>query len=1205
MNTNNYPFLTLLSKPLDDAQSNALQTTKNAVIAAGAGSGKTQVLASRFAWLVLTGKAKADEILTLTFTNKAAAEMYQRIYDTLKMYAEHEVCPQLTETQQQRAKQALADFANAHVQTLDSYCSNIVRQCSNRYGIRPDFSVGSADGERDIKDKALLFTMRNATVLGIKTFADSGKLQEFSEQKLARAISAFTNLTTPAGFFSSKLEAQKKYITKALNYYCQKLPAEDKTYPGEYNLAKILDQVTQEFAESYDHKKQAIYKGRIDQAFDLICDSVIGLEFTPEEVFDSKSEKIKDCINRLLEFEEKILGVAVLRSGYNSKVRPYITRTKNLIFPVLDSIIAYIQQYEAIVSLYSLFDKFLEEVNSAKRISGNLSFADVSELALKVLIENEDIREQEINAYKKIMIDEFQDNNGKNRDLLYLLSLKSGIKIDSKLPLYPQIIQKDSEGNITNDNRNEEKLFFVGDEKQSIYKFRGADVSVFNELTKAGENLLIPMTYNYRSDPETVKAFNEIFKNNGGIFGNYEDALDYEAYYKQDALKNGKELPELNALNVPIHIRFVNTDKISKTNEAITRASEKLIPANEQIAYDVANRIYELGKDSKEWNSFAILDKSRTHRNIITKYLSLFNIPYELDQFNNIFEDGIVNDFYNFLRLCVYSSDVNAYAAYLTSPLAGLSENSMEIVLSHLVDINNYNFVFDPFVPADDEIKEDLNTAEFEKYIAARNFLQERKNEVLKQKLTATLDMLWNSTGYKYETMLSAQGDLASEQFDMLFELARTAEENGKSVSWFIDELESLKKQSLNEDSDLDVGSVSYPYERKPSVKIMTIHKSKGLQFDHVFILGCTDVSPKSDRSALFYEDETGLSVKPDNGTKNFFCIRLQEMERKKELAEFRRLIYVGITRAIKDIYIAGSWNPNSSTKDEEESEFHIFERLVKKFLGRTTEEELTYVNGASFDFINITPVSYSQSGAAIKPLSTDQLRSKKISEVESVYESAEEIVYQTNAIPRSCPSALEKPYEEGTVHEPSEDAHKDNLRIQTVGEEELENAGFNAADFGTLVHAYLEAQAIGIPPEEFQPPVKLFKGLSEEKKLEQIKECIKYCHLFEETEGGKGLKATKESNRFYRAEWAFKMFWDKTIWTGSIDLIFENADGTYTIVDYKSDNKVDEEKYVGQQNCYRTAAAKLLKVDESKIECKLWFMKSNTTISLKPGDRQ
>ena len=151
MSNYNERFLELLDHPLDENQYKALSAVKNTVIAAGAGSGKTQVLATRFAWLVMTGQAKAEQILTLTFTNKAASEMYHRIYGTLKKFAEHEVCEQLTLEQQRLAKEALESFSDVHIQTLDSYCAGIVRQCANRYGIKPDFVV-TVDTNKELKN---------------------------------------------------------------------------------------------------------------------------------------------------------------------------------------------------------------------------------------------------------------------------------------------------------------------------------------------------------------------------------------------------------------------------------------------------------------------------------------------------------------------------------------------------------------------------------------------------------------------------------------------------------------------------------------------------------------------------------------------------------------------------------------------------------------------------------------------------------------------------------------------------------------------------------------------------------------------------------------------------------------------------------------------------------------------------------------------
>ncbi len=106
-------------------------------------------------------------------------------------------------------------------------------------------------------------------------------------------------------------------------------------------------------------------------------------------------------------------------------------------------------------------------------------------------------------------------------------------------------------------------------------------------------------------------------------------------------------------------------------------------------------------------------------------------------------------------------------------------------------------------------------------------------------------------------------------------------------------------------------------------------------------------------------------------------------------------------------------------------------------------------------------------------------------------------------------------------------------------------------------------------------------------------------CHDFNESELGQKLNNSKQSQRFYRAEWGFRMFLNETIFTGSIDLIYENENGTYDIVDYKSDNSISPEKYVEQQKCYKIAASKILKVPEEKIINYLYFLKHKKIVNL------
>ncbi len=1206
----NDKFLKLISPQLDASQLAALETEGNTVIAAGAGSGKTQVLATRFAWLLLTGQAEAQQILTLTFTNKAASEMYQRIYKTLRLFAEHEEGPELTSLEIQRAKKALAAFSETHIQTLDSYCASIVRQCANRYGIKPDFTSGSGDGVRLVKDAAFKFILQNAENPAVLAFTNPGDIQNFAENTFASIIIKHTSLASPENYFSSSLEKQTEIICQAWNNYILENKAASLR-----NMTDTIKSALQASSKKDDSDK-ALFVAQLEELFKK-ADDLEGLAKLQPADIKNQSALLNDSLKGFDDFFAEVNKTQAAK-GKIKEVGTYVTKLRDKC-KEYNSIAAFIRQYKEVQEINRLLDLFLNQVNEEKRRSGNLSFVDVSELALLILLENEDIRNQEKRAYRKIMIDEFQDNNSKNRDLLYLLSLKDGefedkgmckIKLPEDKCLHDLIIIKDEKGNIIEDKREAGKLFFVGDEKQSIYKFRGADVTVFNELTEKNENNLVYMTYNYRSQPLLVKAFNTIFKNGNFIFDSYseESKKDFEAYYKKDAEKKDEELPDLKAENIPIHINLFDKGIIKENDEELPEKRRKLLGEKDQQAYFIAEKIRKLhDEEGLKWKDFAILDRSRTDRGILTKYLSLLGIPYTVDVFKDIFQDGIVNDFYNFLRICVYPSDINAFAAFLTSPLAGLSENSLEIIISHmnvpsLSDSGYMEYNFNPFEDKDDELSSDLDEAEFKKYSQAMKLYKELRPRVLKEKLTTSLSFLWNDMGYRYETMLNDKLQLFAEQFDMLFELARQAEEGGKSTAWFIDQLEILKKNSFQEATDLDAADISYPYERSDAVQIMTIHKSKGLQFNQVFIYGCTGINSKISTEAYFFNEEFGVSFKSDKEAGNYFFNMSRELEKEKEVAELRRLIYVAITRAINSVYIVGS----ISFETNSESGLRLLENAVLNYY--MDKKDYSFTAEAGFDLSLIKAVEYSDLPNE-NDIPLESLKTKLKETALSVYKNAPLIDFSCNPVERKTPSSLEMQKSEksrGSASDKGENAADPDSGLKyEVSSDLLRSADFTAADFGTLAHAYLEMQAKGIGAAEYEPEPKYFKNLSPAKIKEKKEECINFCSHFAECEAGKAFASAKASGRFWRAEWGFRMFWkcpeaeNGAIFTGSIDLIFENEDGTYTICDYKSDNEINADKYIRQQECYRAAASKMLGICEEKIQLELYYLRHNEIVIL------
>lgn len=1333
---NDFKYLNLIPRPLDKDQSEVCFNTKNAVVAAGAGSGKTQVLATRFAWLVMSLKIDVGEILTLTFTDKAASEMYQRIYDTLSFFANYkkgsnpekaETEADLTEEKIALAKNALQTFSNSHIQTLDSYCGSVVRQCANRYGLTPDFSVASADSERNIKNEAFKFILKNKDSLAVQTFANPGKLQEFAENILAETVIKNTSIATQKGYFLKKLEKQRSEIAAVWNYLVkgEKSSGFEKMLESQFTpVLKYIDdaQNTLDAGGKKDDFSKAEYVAACQNLFDEAWNLQEIEKISADEIendLDSVLEKVQESeklfalLSKTKSSGSAIADVKTVLCG-KTKGGSAIKSLENDALFYLELCNAFINQYRAIKNLNGLLEEFTQQVNASKRRSGSLTFADVTSLALKILLENEDIRNQEKNAYKKIMIDEFQDNNGKNRDLLYLLSIKKGefesenpkenfvIQTDDDNPnsLHDQIIFRDSDGKIIEDKRDFDKLFFVGDEKQSIYKFRGADVTVFNELTdldcEKAENVQLSMTFNYRSDAELLTSFNLLFKNGNGIFENPDGEKKYEANYAKEAKKNGAELPALNSENVRVHFCFSSDKKISENEKLVPEQRLNYLPQKEIDAYFVAKKIRQIYDEEKnlektlisgdsanpenldngenpkksetsadsakkikkiQWSDFAILDRSRSDRKILTKYLALFNIPFSLDQFGNIFEDAVVNDIYNFLRICVYPSDINAFAAFLCSPFSGLSENEAEIVLSHLVDIKfrSYDeepFVFDPFKTedVDENLKKELSQKSFAKFVSARDFFRTSQKTVLRQKITETLSMLWNVRGYKYETMLDSQKQLCAEHFDMIFELAREVDENEKSLAWFIDELENLKNGGFGSDSDVDAKDVKYPLERESAVQIMTIHKSKGLQFKHVFVWGCANLRQKGESSLLFFDEENGISVKADGSGSNYFFEKQKELSRKKERAEFKRILYVAITRAVSDVYVLGEWKSGKNgVKPPEPGDFKLVESMVFKNYPDFQEDGFACAspvfcsnNGeGGFDYFSVPLVTYDDLQKKDEK-TADELREKVILNLKNAEISENLVKTEIRGIKKASPSRISGESElkdDGFYHSEKKDLYGDLTEIlkkysqkddadskSSESENEFETAGleenflqenetdtspqillpekFSAADFGTLVHDYLNKMCLGIDIETYEPSVQLLKNLSvkDSQKIRGI--CIKMCRSFAESDFYKNFLDAKKNGRFAESELEFKFFDDETqtLFHGFIDLIFEASDGNYVILDYKTDQTILPYVHYLQQKCYKNAAKDLVPgsaSDDGGFKCFLYYLRFDEFVEI------
>lgn len=1175
-------FSAVLKNEPDQDQAKVVQSLKNTIVSAGAGSGKTQTLANRFAYLITADLADengnavknptVERILTLTFTNKAAAEMYQRIYQTLKFFAQN--AP--TQKGRERAQKAIDDFSKARIQTLDSYSAGILRQAAALYGIRPDFSCGS-DGSK-IKSLAFDFVLENRKSQAVQWIMEPAKFEECAELFASAALKN-TSLADSAGgkdgkkncgVFKESLKKQKDAIEK--KWRAQKHPLEE--------IEEIIEDIKDNFPEQRP-------TGRAIAWFDEIPKRI--REWNDQKIQEArafvknfmKQGNLFDDPQKLFDFASSNECLKVIKALNNFKYGNKITDAyisdlvKNKLFgedkkqtgaaKEFLGLIDFFSDIKYLQELHPLLDRFADKANEQKRKTGELTFKDTNELALLALKEQDALRKQERDSYDFIMIDEFQDNNGPNRDLLLLIS-------------------EDDQGRVMKN-----RLFFVGDEKQSIYKFRGADVSVFNGLQAyLPDCATLPMRRNYRSCSTLIDGFNQIFggylpSDNERPSVNGESAKifaevpekNYQAKFDDSSRARFPEHkePDPQGAQPKIHVCLYSSKKPDK---------ETQLSISETQALFAAKKIWELKNDKNiDFKDVAVLAKSRTHYSEIARIFTEQNIPFSLDQQGKIFLSATANDFYNVLRLCVYPADLNAFLAFLNSPFAGMKLEDAEKILS-----------LNPKKAFDAEIDEQklLDGEPLALYQKAKSFFEDFSSYALSSPITNSIERLWQKEGYKFWPNAN------EEHYDLLFELARSSDVDGKDLSWFVDQLAAEKDKSFDdEDQELDIKGTEYPVENSNAVNIMTIHKSKGLEFDWVFVLGIAEPisGGKTDRSKIFKTDDYGSVVANGKKNQNFFAAAAISEDESKDNAEARRLLYVALTRAAKELFILGKTPSSDDNKNQ-----------------KVPALEMIYAYAKGSDPFNQTlpPAPF-----LLEDLPPQQRGSERLEQEEEPKSLQEKRADWQNAdiIPAidaqnfwTTPSALENKCERPqSEQEQSSAASKAYPQINSF----VNESALKKNEYGTLFHAFMESWSQNwqdwtkekIGAAEYFEGEPLVQKLSKENQEILLDTFFKILDKFISADKNPA-PAALQAGRPFRAEYRFKTKIDSYIITGSMDAVFQNQDGTWTILDYKTDLAPDASVYYNQLAVYKKAAADLFADgDLDKINCVLFFSETGQLVDI------
>ncbi len=1142
---------------LDEAQQEAVKSLQSTVVTAGAGAGKTTVLASRFVHLVLDRQLPLRSILALTFTRKASAEMYERIYSVLAA----ETSP--------RAAEQLADYQNAHITTLDSFCTEILRQTARDFGYTPEFTVDESRCEDMALAIAYRYILSNRNKAGLKELLASFSLDD-----------AAAYLFKDLGMAIVSPEALQKPLFSIMAQSLENLAAE-KASEGLGRLADLGAQILElarEIPEPRKDCQSAIDAAqRFALAWEMLLEQGTSLYFSGEP---AQISALKSLQVPLLGFAS--LGLRAYSKGETeTEVKKRASASRDEAKTLL-SLLAYEALFPSHCALLDRLDEYARILAEAKRKANILDFKDLGLCAVASLIRRKDIRAYWKNRISSIMIDEFQDNNKIQRDLLYLLAEK---------------LEKTSESVPEPADLEEGKLFFVGDEKQSIYRFRGADVRVFKRLalemntaaadrdneTPADEGRSLRLPYNYRSTGELLAFFNNFFSNilekprapessaDLGLEGFEAEFLDMKAPSKDST---DPALPHSS-------LRYFQLDSPDENDEDEETTALGIENDDDRLAFEIADFIKSSravlevrsvnGKDGGtrlcEYEDFAILLRTTTQQQKLEKYLRLLGIPYDTENLRGLYNESPANDIYSILQYAINPGDIAAYAAVLRCPLARFSQATfMEL-------ITNPKEAFSIPNPSA------RDAALLER---ARAFFAELRGTMDRMPNADLVEFIWHKAGLRLDILSRPDAHAFLEHFDYLFHLAAQTDRDGQALSVF---LAKIGPAIRGEKAGPELEQV--PRRNRGGVKILTIHKAKGLQFP-IVIIPWVDNAGRTGRNQKLWQalpEGIALDIKafddPKAKARNVLYELGKAREEAMEIAEIKRLLYVACTRAEDHLCFFGKKRKQQDSKGKS-FQFYLERQLA-------LQDSISNENKSAYGFLESVnlprrPILKTEAKKTRPESSTlEQFRTayQNLQQMEKPYPRRRLSVSEINKAARDLPIPSIDASPKDAKPGPEQDRFEANRGVPDQHSEIPPEA------FGTLCHSLLDHGIRQGSLDAYSPPLGLAHDFGTVALESAMREAAILAENFFLSPFWSDLKG---KTLRMRSETAFIHSLGHFIVEGRMDLLAETEEESI-VIDFKTDEVQVADTYMVQLDIYRRAAFELS--GRKKARACLYWLKS------------
>ena len=891
-------------------------TGADILVAAAAGSGKTEVLSERIARKVATNRWDIDRLLVLTFTTAAAKNMIVRIEDKI---SERLLSTKREEDLLFLRKQRML-MNDAYVSTIDSFCLNVLKKFYYLVEEKIDNQITYLSPNFSI--------LANSKGLLIETIGNI--LEKFVQVDSISSDLLFAIFGSKQNISSFIMDVYYKLlnIPNFLNYLDTDFTKFNSLVLEKLNITEV--EVVKEFEkieeliETEDITKALNFSRLINKylenklkepSLDIL--SLVDLDTSKKEKI-TKYFQIEDTKKSNLEQLEEIRIIENnLSSQLGIKDNVFDTALLNSVYNTLIDYVDYFKIIEKMDILSKSITNLLKQVHNdfikRKRENNFLDFSDLNHLAIKALTkeENNEIVLSEAahyyrNYFLEIYVDEYQDNNNLQEYILNLI-------------------------------RGEDVYFFrVGDVKQAIYGFRGSNPDLFEQKYNSykklvidnynieneysfesdSEGICIVLKENFRSDENILKCSNFIFNR---LMGNKNAGISYDedsALYYPKAKENKEH--EI------IPTKFINGKTNYFTGDAIEDKKNYREQSIENIACEILNGV----KNGKKYSDYAILVRNSTKMNSFKEIFSKYNIPLFFKEKVGFTESICFNILYNMLN---FLDNTNRDASLLA------------ILHTEIFDYNN-DELLQLSLQKGKSLFEKLQNSKTEKDKKTENQIKKWLNFSLNNSLPNLLDCIESDTDFRNYLVTISVDDEELDYFENFVDIVNEYQRLDNNLSGLVSQLKTIKSEEVFETK-----------KRTPndSVTLSTIHISKGLEYKEVFVADLdTSFSKRGYTGEALFTENIGLSINVDNicGKLGYKCSNAEKLNRLynynsiliklREREEEVRNLYVALTRAQNALFIVspnGIELNNDEAKDKTLSQALIeddnFENILNNLL--------------------------------------------------------------------------------------------------------------------------------------------------------------------------------------------------------------------------------------------------------------------------------